>query len=412
MSGAGDEARLRRGGAGKKKVTAPAGNGEWTGWRGPGRDGRVAWLPERLPARPHVVWRSRLPSRGLGGIAATREMVIVSARELMDSTDAYLCLRADSGKEVWKVLCPAPAERELDYGNSPRATPLIHGKHVFLSGALGNLLCVELATGRTVWEKDLRDEFGVKDDRKWGFCSSPLIAGGRLIVNPGGKAASLVALDPASGKVLWTSPGAAASYGNLIAATLGGRRQIVGFDADSLGGWDAASGKRLWRVTPPRRSDFNVPTPVVVGDRLVVPWENNGTLLYRFRDDGVMDPKPLAHQPRLAPDTHSPVVSAGRLFGAWNGLHCLDLKRLEPVWLRRDSAFLKYLTLVASDERVLAVTLTGELILFDAAGPAYRERGRLQVFADENGLFAHPAFVGSRVYLRSDEEIVCLDLAP
>src|SRR5207237_7959511 len=113
----------------------------------------------------------------------------------------YYCLRADTGKEVWKHLNPAPGE--LDYGNSPRATPLIHGKHVFLAGAFGHLHCLELATGKVVWELDTREDFGAKDVRNWGTSSSPLLVDGRLIVNPGGKDASLVALDPATGTVLW-----------------------------------------------------------------------------------------------------------------------------------------------------------------------------------------------------------------
>ena len=46
-----------------------------------------------------------------------------------------------------------------------------------------------------------------------------------------------------------------------------------------------AGGKRLWRLTPTRRSDFNVPTPIIVGEHLLVPWENNGTLLFRFKKD-------------------------------------------------------------------------------------------------------------------------------
>src|SRR5205807_2155867 len=105
---------------------------------------------------------------------------------------------------------------------------------------------------------------------------------------------------------------------------------------------------------------------LVVSDRLLVAWENNGTFLYRFRRGGAIDPTPVARYARLAPDTHTPVAAAGRVFGAWNGLHCLDLKKLEPAWFNRESVFAKYVTLVASDDRVLAVTLAGELVLFDA----------------------------------------------
>ena len=38
---------------------------------------------------------------------------------------------------------------------------------------------------------DIRDKYGADDERKWGTCSSPLIVDDKLIVNPGGKDASL-----------------------------------------------------------------------------------------------------------------------------------------------------------------------------------------------------------------------------
>ncbi|MFQ3593405.1 MAG: PQQ-binding-like beta-propeller repeat protein [Gemmataceae bacterium] len=380
----------------------------WPQWRGPDRDGRVARLPAKLPAKPKVVWRQGLPSPGLGGVAATDRYVVVSARELMDTTDVYICLDASSGKELWRVLNPAPGE--LDYGNSSRATPLIDGERVFLTGAFGQLHCIELATGKTLWEKDLRDEFKANDKRKWGMCSSPLIVDGRLIVNPGGPNASLVALDPFTGKLLWQSPGRPASYGNFIAAKLGGVYQIVGFDLQTLGGWDAQTGKRLWELKPTRRSDFNVPTPLVEGDDLIVAWENNGTFRYRFGKEGRIDPKPTAHYDRLAPDMHSPVVCAGRLFGVWNGLHALDARTLKPLYLDRSTPFSRYVTLVADDQRVLAITVAGELLLWRAEADKFRSISRLKLFADEAGCYSHPAFVGSRLYVRGERELLAVEL--
>src|SRR4051812_36195729 len=135
------------------------------------------------------------------------------------------------------------------------------------------------------------------------MCSSPLIADGKLIVNPGAKDASLAALEPRTGKGIWKTPGKPASYGSLLAATFGGRLQVVGFDADSLGGWDVADGKRLWQLLPEKSTTFNVPTPMQVGERLLVAVENNGTALYHFKNQGVIDPKPVAEFEDLAPDT-------------------------------------------------------------------------------------------------------------
>src|SRR5207244_1098905 len=98
----------------------------------------------------------------------------------------------------------------------------------------------------------------------------------------------------------------AAGYGSLVFGTFGGKKQIVGHDADSLGGWDAATGTRLWRFVPAVPNDFNVPTPVPVGGELLVATENNGTRLYRFKGDGTVDPTPAAVNRKLAPDTHTP----------------------------------------------------------------------------------------------------------
>ena len=62
----------------------------WTGWRGPHRDGHVGWLPDRLPANVSWIWKKRLASPGLGGLAATTEYVIASGRESGDTTDFFV----------------------------------------------------------------------------------------------------------------------------------------------------------------------------------------------------------------------------------------------------------------------------------------------------------------------------------
>ncbi|MFO0822897.1 MAG: PQQ-binding-like beta-propeller repeat protein [Gemmataceae bacterium] len=379
-------------------------------WRGPNRDGRLAWLPEKLPAKSEPIWSVNLTAPGLGGIAATTEHVIVSDRELNDTVDVFRCLNATDGKEVWTHRTPAAGN--LDYGNSPRATPLIHDGHAYLLGAFGDLACVDLKTGKPRWSLNVRDEFDVADDRKWGVCDSPLIVDGKLIVAPGGKQAALVALDPKNAKTIWKTPGKPMGYGSFIAAKIGGVVQVIGHDAETLGGWDAKTGKRLWTVKPERGGDFNVPTPIVVGDNLLVTTENNGTRLFAFKADGVIDPKPVAVNKRLAPDTHTPVVVGNRVFGVWNGFYCLNLKDgLKAVYDEKVRAYSAYCAAVATEERVLVVSKTGELILLDAGAGEYTELGQLAALGkEEKGVYSHPAFVGTRVYLRGSASVVCLEL--
>jgi outer membrane protein assembly factor BamB len=356
------------------------------------------------------LWRAPLSEKALAGVAATCDYVLVADRELADTTDVFRCLSAESGKELWSHRYFT--EGKLDYGNSSRATPLVHGPHVFFYGAFGHLSCALLGTGDLVWQKEMKFDFDATEELPWGFCGSPLIAEGKLILAPGGKETSLVALEPATGKLLWKSSGDPPSYGSLIVATLGGKKQIVGHDATTLSGWDLATGKRLWTHRPPQKRDFNVPTPLVHAGRLFVVTENNGSRLFRFDDKGILVDKPIATFDELNPDTHTPVVIGERLFGAGGDLYCLDLaNKLKLLWKGKDPAFRRHTSLIASSSRLLVATGEGELLLIDALADKFTLLGRQKVFADEAGLLSHPALVGDRLYLRGSNEIVCVSLA-
>lgn len=378
----------------------------WPGWRGANRDGIAAKLPKKLPGTPTFLWKQPLTGAGLAGIAATDTAVIVADRDAFDQNDIFRCLDTTTGIELWKLEYPAPGK--LDYGNSPRATPLIHKDKVYLLGAFGDLHCVDLSDGSVVWKKNLVRDYGAKLVT-WGMCSSPLLVDGRLIVNPGAPKASIVALDAASGKEIWRCPGARSAYASFIVAELGGQRQIVGYDADSLGGWDIADGHRLWTVIPPNKGDFNTPTPIALNGKLLVSSENNGTRLYGFDDCGLICQQPEAEHCELAPDSSTPVVLAGRIFGNRGDLFCLDAASLKTLWTSDDKAFADYASFIGGSDRVLVATVRGELILFVAKGNSFELLSRLQVFT-EGEMHSHPALVGNRLYLRGPDSVGCLIL--
>jgi outer membrane protein assembly factor BamB len=371
----------------------------------------VPWLPGRLPARPVVLWQQPLSAAAHAGIAATADVVVLADRGVSDTTDLFRCFDADTGTPLWMVEYPATGK--LDYGNSPRATPLIHGNMVYLFGGLGDLRGVDLPTGLVLWEQNICRQFGRTKKLVWGTCSSPLLAGGRLIVNPGTSQASIAALDPDTGATVWQTPGAAAGYGSLITATLGGVRQIVGHDRVSLGGWDAKTGCRLWRLVPPYADDFNVPTPIVVDGQLLVATENNGTRLYCFAAGGKIVPQPIAQNDDLAPDIASLVVIGRRVFGCWGELFCLDLDAgLKPLWTSDNDAFANYCTLIAGPDRLLAITLAGQAVLVSATAEKYHEIARMTLFDDGSESYSHPAIVGRRMYVRGSDTLWCIDLEP
>jgi outer membrane protein assembly factor BamB len=348
---------------------------------------------------------------GLAGLSVSDGRLILAERDVTDAYDYYRCLNADTGELLWQVVFPASGK--LDYGQFPRATPVIHDGKAYLLGAFGGLRCVNVADGSTVWERDLPREFQAKLPT-WGMCSTPLVVDDLLIVNPGAPDASLVALDCATGRTRWATPGRPAAYSAFICGQFGGRRQIVGYDRASLGGWDVRTGERLWQLVPPTEGDFNVPTPVAVDGGIVLCTENNGTRLYRFDDSGRIIPEPVGHYRGLAPDTSTPVVTGGRVFGAHGGLHCLDTRDgLRPIWRSDDleGTLGDHASLIADERRVLVVTVRGELILLDAtASGASAVVSRLRVFEDDVEVYSHPALVGTRLYIRGGSSVMCIDL--
>ena len=162
----------------------------------------------------------------------------------------------------------------------------------------------------------------------WGMSSTPLLTTSsngrtRLILNTCSDTTTLLALEPKTLAADWRGKGNGSGYASCIEGTFGGRRQIIGYDSVSLGGWDFETGVRLWNLRPPVKGDFNVPTPIAVSsDRLLVVSEGNGMRLYAFNDQGLLLEKPVAENDDIANDTVTPVVVAGKAYCTSDGAIC------------------------------------------------------------------------------------------
>ncbi len=330
---------------------------------------------------------------------------------MVDQNDIFRCFDAKSGADLWTFQRPAAGR--LDYGASPRATPLHHEGRVYLLSAFGKFYALDAAKGDLLWTKNLRADYAATDDLIWGTASSPLIADNKLILNPGGPKASIIALDPKSGDEIWRTGGAPSAFCSFVVLNLKGQPpQLVGFDKNSLGGWDLATGKRKWTLPPVDKGEFNVPTPIIDGERLIISTEIGGTRIFTFDDRGVIKPKPLAENQDLAPDSHTPVLTAGRIFGVWQNFYCLDVNQgLEEIYKSTDIAYSEYATILASPTRVLVFTQNADVILLDAEASKYTEKSRWKLWPKEAGLYSHPAIAGEHLFVRGSRELLCIDLS-
>jgi outer membrane protein assembly factor BamB len=373
---------------------------DWPQWRGLRRDGISAEVPLKLPAK-QLLWRKPLGGETHAGVVAAGDFVVVPDHE--PDKDVFHCYRVDSGDVVWTHTMDNP-NAEMPFGAATRATPCIAGGKVYLLNALGDLDCLQLDTGAVVWHRNLVKDYGAELPM-YGYCASPLIVDGKLIVAPGAKEASLLALDPDAGHTLWSTPGEPAAYASFITGTFGGKVQIVGYDQAGLGGWDLATGTRLWSLKPEVEGDFNVGTPLAINGKLLVSTENNYTRFFTFDATGKLTPKPAATNDTFGPDSATPVFLNGRLYGTHFGLHCLDVtKGLKTLWKNeKNDHFNPYASLIAGNNRVMLFTESGFLYLL-ADGPTCQVLGSYQVC---HKTWSHPALANGRLFIRDEKWVYC-----
>lgn len=344
-------------------------------------------------------------------MAVAEGVCVVGTRDLADEEDVFDGFDAETGERLWRHTYPAPGA--LDYGNAPRATPLIHDGVAYLQGAFGHLTALDLATGVVLWEHDLAQEYDTPH-LEWGIAGSPLLVGETLIVQPGGRKACFVGFDAATGDERWKTAGGKPSHSSFIHWPAKGRDLVIGFDAQDLGAWDVTTGKPVWSLAPELSGDFNVPTPVIVGDQLFVATENNGARLIQLTAHGA-DPK-VSEQGRnedFAPDAHTPVAIGNRIYGVHRGLHAFEATagQLKPIWKHQDDRLSEYAFLVVADRRLLVLTHACELILYEDTGDAARELDRWKLKTDNTETLSAPAFVGTKCFVRIGKELWSLELA-
>src|SRR6185436_2769053 len=81
-------------------------------------------------------------------------------------------------------------------------TPLVHKDRVYTLGAMGDLLCLDAATGAVRWQKNLATAYKA-DPPAWGWAASPLLDGDLLYCLVGGEGSAVVAFHKDTGREMW-----------------------------------------------------------------------------------------------------------------------------------------------------------------------------------------------------------------
>ena len=165
---------------------------EWFQWRGPNRDGisqETGLLQEWPKSGPPQAWRTTGVGNGYSSFSTSGgRLYTLGARA---GIEYVIALDRATGKKVWETQNGRRFEN--DRGDGPRSTPTVEGDRLYVLGGSGDLTCLEHATGKKIWSVNIVQKFGGVNPY-WGYSESPLIVGDRILVNAGGRRASIVAV--------------------------------------------------------------------------------------------------------------------------------------------------------------------------------------------------------------------------
>lgn len=359
---------------------------EWPQWRGPARDGisKEKGLLQEWPAEgPPLVWKKDKLGDGYSTPAIADGRIFLISNESLE--DEYVqALSIKDGSQLWRRTLGKvgkPDQRPSYPG--ARSTPTVDGNLVYALGSDGDLVCVEAATGKEVWRKNLLKDFDGKSGT-WAYAESPLVDGDALIVTPGGKEATMVALNKKTGEVIWKSSseladGESAGYASAIVLNEAGHKQYVQFCGKGLVGVDAKTGKTLWRYD---RTANGAPATIaspVAADGYVYTGTSltgGGTVKLTLDGEGIKADEVYYNKKDLPTAIGGAVVLGDYLYGTNKELTlCIDFKTGEVKWSQ--PRFISPASVLAADGRLyLHGQEKGDLALIEATPEGFKEHGR------------------------------------
>jgi outer membrane protein assembly factor BamB len=210
------------------------------------------------------------------------------------------CYVAETGKELWKWERPVVYADAYGYNNGPRSSPVVDGDRVYVYGVAGRLACIDVATGKALWELDVNEKYNVVQNF-FGVASSPLIYRDLIWVMVGGSPESqrgmstnylpnakpndcaMVAFDKKTGREAYRVGNYLASYAAPVVQSINGVDYCLAFVREGLLTFRAADGSHK-QFTPWRANmleSVNAASPVLVRGHVLVgeAYEKGGALL-------------------------------------------------------------------------------------------------------------------------------------
>ena len=397
---------------------------EWHQWRGERRDGispDTGLASQWAADGPPLAWKTGGLGRGFSSISIADGRIFTMGDR--DDGQYVIALALDSGKELWRTRVSEAWEPQGYAG--PRATPTVDGPLLYSISPHGDLVCLEVATGKEVWHRNLKTDFGGPVPH-WGFSESPLVDGNTLVCTPGGPEACIVALDKKKGTDLWKTPypklgdrgGDGAGYSSIVVSNGGNTRQYVQLTHRGLVSVATADGRFLWGYNRIANGTANIPTPLVHDDYIFCSsGYGTGAALLKLSaaDGGVKAEEQYFLDGKELQNHHGGMIMLGDYIYLGHGHNagaptCLEWKTGKTAWRHNRGPGTGSAAVAYADGQLYFRFQNGVMALIGATPLEYQEHGTFKIPDVEQPSWSHPVVIGGRMYLREQDALLCYDV--
>ena len=217
-----------------------------TGWRGTNRDGvfyETSLLKSWPPEGPELLWSVEGVGKGWSSPVVSGGKLFITGMDEEEQNEMLAAYTLD-GNLIYRIKYGVPWHKSYP---DTRTTPTVVNDKVYVISGVGEVVCVNAKDGEIIWSVNGKT-FGVLPN-VWGLAESPLVFDNKVIFTPGGNQTTMVALDAATGKTIWTTETLrdSASFVSPILINHKGNRQIIGFSESYIYGVNPKTGEMIWK---------------------------------------------------------------------------------------------------------------------------------------------------------------------
>lgn len=379
----------------------------WSHWRGPNGDAISSekGLLQSWPADGPKLVRT-ISGFGLGHSSpmVTKDRILVTGYK---SPDLVIQCYSFDGKLQWSVN--NGRTKSAKYGAMGSA--IVDGDTVYAVSRGGTVAALEIGSGSQKWKRSSREFKGRAPFYK--YAETVLISNEKLIWQPGGKKASVVALNKNTGETIWKSAGLSdtAAYCSAIVREIHGVRQIILVTEIGLVGLDEKTGKLLWRYDPPFKKARNSLTPVVWNDHVFAESGHKGAsaIVKVYKESAKFSVKPVWElKKKLKSHLGGHVVVDGKVYGHDGMLWiCRDILTGKELYSAKQ---IRNCSTTWADGRFYCFSTSGTMYLVEANGTACKIVSQFKTPNAGAKTWARPSISNGRLYLRQANSIHVYDI--